>query len=106
MIFKVYLTAFQDGACRRVRVPNADLCEWSRTKWEQYLDVIFHYGQNDVQNLWKRCSVSCGDVIEIEKGAPSYGDKHGGYYLVKPVGFARITPSEFRERMNNKRERR
>ena len=69
---------------RTVFVPED---EYSRAQsTDEILNLVFQYGQNDVQPQ-KHPSVSVGDVIELE----------GTYWLVKGVGFKKMTPQELEE---------
>jgi hypothetical protein len=75
--FEVELNMFQNGAIRVVEVPDNEL----NGKLEHDLDMIFFYGQNDVQLVPKRCSVSAGDVVRF----------HGTRYLIDTTGFSKLT---------------
>ena len=64
---------------RQVNVPDD---EWNDSP--SPLDLVFYYGQNDVQPVPDRCSVSMGDVI-LFNGSPC---------LVIRNGFKEITLDE------------
>jgi len=68
---------------REVNVPDDHIKE---TNDEELLDIIYQYGQNDIQNVHGVCSVSVGDVIEIP---------FAGLYRVSSIGFKQMTPDEF-----------
>lgn len=57
--FEVELRAFQDGVIRNVQVGEQFLTGDALNDLEQ----IFHFGQNDIQPIAGRCSVSVGDVV-------------------------------------------
>lgn len=63
MVFQVRLEAFQNGAVRDVEVPDEEIDGASNTS---LLDLVYHYGQNDIQPVKDRCSVSMGDVIVFD----------------------------------------
>lgn len=76
MTFEVEMHMFQGGAIREVDVPDKDLSGESNYD----LGQIFYYGQNDVQSLADRVSVSAGDVIRY----------NGKRYLIKFLGYEEI----------------
>lgn len=76
MKFEVELNMFQNGVIRVVNVPKRAL----NGKLEHDLDQVFYYGQNDIQPVPARCSVSAGDVIRY----------HGARYLIETVGFKKL----------------
>ena len=77
MIVNVLMLAHMDGEIRQVNVPDD---EWNDSP--SPLDLVFYYGQNDVQPVPDRCSVSMGDVI-LFNGSPC---------LVIRNGFKGLTP--------------
>ena len=86
MIYRVFLLAFGGpGQTRLVSVADKP-----RTR-EELLEVIFYYGQNDIQPAGC-CSVSVGDVIELPIGGQVV------FYRVTPDGFERVQPTGFATR--------
>jgi hypothetical protein len=71
------MLAFENGAIRRVVIPD-----W--TLVEDILGEAYRLGQNDFQKDPSHCSVSVGDVIEHD----------GGYHLVKSFGFQKMSKEE------------
>ena len=62
----VELWAFQDGIERVVEIPD----ERAEAAYDAaLLNLVYHYGQNDVQPVADRCSVSMGDVIVLPDGS-------------------------------------
>ena len=51
------------------------------------LDAVFMYGQNDFQPIEMTCSVSVGDVIELD----------GDLFIVMDMGFKEMTREELEE---------
>lgn len=85
MIVKVRMCAFHDPVV--VRPVFIEDRAWRQlTQLEAKLELIFHQGQNDVQPVEGVCSVSMGDVIELD-------DK---LFLVRPVGFKLIDEDEYK----------
>lgn len=91
MIVKVRMIAFGDGIVdnaswqtRHVAVPPN---EWLIASNEQRLELVFHYGQNDNQPATDCCSVSCGDVIDMD----------GKLFLVLALGYKEITEETFEQ---------
>jgi len=83
MKFKVQMLAYQDEQCsREVEVPASVIAVGTSDK--QLLELIYIYGQNDMQVVEGVCSVSVGDVIEL-------GDK---LYQVCMVGFKEMSRDE------------
>lgn len=80
MIYKVHMLAFMDGEIREVDVP--DTVDQST---DSVLELIFMYGQNDFQPLPDRCSVSMGDVAEVD----------GQFFLCQAMGWKQLTEAEF-----------
>ena len=82
MKFNVLMLAFNEDTnkVRTVDVPDTKLTG----KAKHDLGYIFHFGQNDFQNDPSHYSVSMGDVIEY----------NGEYFLVKMVGYQRLTSDE------------
>ena len=79
-VIKVELWAFQDGAVREVRI----LDEATGTE-DSILNANYHYGQNDIQPVPGRCSVSMGDVILLDQDS----------YLVVALGFHKMFAAEY-----------
>ena len=75
MKVKVKLFAHGDGKIRNVEIPSID-----GTK-EDVLNRVYHFGQNVIQPVEGRVSVSVGDVIFIND------EKH----IVKDFGFEKIS---------------
>lgn len=80
----VHMLAFMQGQIREVRIPGEAL-DTIGTSTHAILDLTFMYGQNDMQPVADRCSVSVGDVIEHESE----------YHVVMPTGFLTITEEAF-----------
>lgn len=80
----VHMLAFQAGLIREVSIPGEALDTIGTSK-RAVLDLAFMYGQNDMQPVADRCSVSVGDVIEHESE----------YHVVMPSGFLTITEEAF-----------
>lgn len=84
MKFKVQMLAYQGEQCsREVEVPASVITAGISDK--QLLELIYIYGQNDMQVVEGVCSVSVGDVIEL-------GDK---LYQVCMVGFKEMSRDEY-----------
>jgi len=78
--FKVHMLAFQPEYCiREVVVPDERVGDT-----EQTLSAIWELGQNDFQNVPGICSVSAGDVIELDNE----------YHLILGLGFVVITEEQ------------
>jgi len=78
------MLAFEEkpNVIRMVTIPNTDRVS---------LDVVFYYGQNDFAFGPEKnttCSVSVGDVIELDDGS---------LWLVKSFGFRNITREQFED---------
>ena len=82
--FSVHMLAGMDGKIRVVKVPEANVSPDN----DALLEQIFYFGQNDVQPVEGRYSVSVGDVVELD---PGY------YFVVRAMGFAEMTPAELTE---------
>jgi len=82
--FKVELRMFYGGAIRKVTVPAEKLSLDKSEIPNQHLDMIFFYGQNEIQPA-KQPSVSAGDVIR-------YGRDR---YLILVLGFKRLKKGEY-----------
>ena len=82
MKINVELLAFGNGQMRPVEVPDDKFTD----NLIENLELVFHYGQNDFQNL-PFPSVSSGDVIHYE----------GKTYKVDMVGFHEITEIQLEE---------
>lgn len=93
MIVSVHMLAFQEGNLRPVVIPvdhkpNEPLPQSIPIR--EMLEMVFHYGQNDIQPCNGCCSVSMGDVAQI-------GDK---FYLCCPVGWRELSEEEFQSYKN------
>jgi hypothetical protein len=66
---------------REVTVPP----EYTSLDTKEMLNNVFRYGQNEVHNDVAKVSVSAGDVVEL----------HGDLWLVKGIGFSKMSESEF-----------
>lgn len=77
MIVQVEQWAFGEGEIREVNVPMAIVT----------LDQVFHYGQNDFQNVPGRYSVSVGDIILLK----------GERWVIAPIGFTKLTEQAYQE---------
>jgi len=86
MIVNVHMLAFMNGEIRPVELPGEIVA------FKSVLDEVFHYGQNDfcedTELRQKCCSVSAGDVIELNNGE---------YWFIRMVGFKKMTQKEFDE---------
>lgn len=72
----VEMHAFMGGAVRMVEIP---VDEWLGASEEERLEMVFRYGQNEVQPK-PFCSVSVGDVIVIGRDR----------FRVAALGFERV----------------
>lgn len=79
-IVTVEMLAFMEGEQRPVKLPEKPTGDVMGT-----LEKVYYYGQNEVQPIADRCSVSVGDVIHL--GAEKY--------LVCPLGFYKLTEQEY-----------
>ena len=79
MKVQVEMRAFQNGVIREVTIPDAAWMD-AHSVFAQ-CELAFYYGQNEIQNVPGRCSVSVGDVVRI---APD------SLYRVEMVGFQKI----------------
>lgn len=87
MKFIVHMLAFHDytpdnEVLREVDVPDNEVA--TAPSFDQILELVFEYGQNDHQPVPGRCSVSVGDVIE----------HCNNFFLVCVAGFCEITIRE------------
>jgi hypothetical protein len=78
MTIPVRMLAFMDGEIRNVEIPDGPTTP-------AILDAVFHYGQNYILNVPNRCSVSVGDVAEV----------NGEFWLVMPMGWRQLSADEF-----------
>jgi hypothetical protein len=105
MKFKVHMVAFEEPI--RVRMVEPDIVELAEAKTtSDVLESIYKWGQNDFQPQ-NCCSVSVGDVVELEPLTPdSIGaldeglppgpeDWDPSLWLVAPCGFKKITQEQF-----------
>lgn len=90
--YKVALVGFQSFDTREVEVP--DSVKYATTR--DILEFIFQYGQNDLQPIKNKRSVSSGDVI-------FFGDK---LYKVDNIGFSEITAEALWDEVTFQVERR
>lgn len=81
MIIPVKMLAFMDGEIRNVVLPDTFVGAITPENTTTILDRVFYYGQNDFQPVPKRCSVSVGDVAEI----------NGEFWLCAFVGWIKIS---------------
>ena len=84
----VHMVAYHGkNVIREVDIPDLELTNDAilSTKESLTLEGVFHYGQNDFQPVPNRCSVSVGDVIEL----------NGEYFAILAVGFRKITSKDF-----------
>ena len=88
MLIDVQMLAFMDGQVRTVDVPDDEWKEACRLDAETRtgmpnaaLGQVFYYGQNEVQNVPDRCSVSVGDVAIV----------NGLFFRVDSIGFSLST---------------
>lgn len=88
MKYKVLMLAFMDGEVREVEIHKPDP---NYAAPETILEEIYHFGQNDFQNVPGRCSVSVGDVIILPI------EQVDTYWMVRPLGFGQITEQELEE---------
>jgi hypothetical protein len=82
-----YQAAFQDGPApliREVLVPYALVAIGDPRGDEGLLENVYQFGQNEIQPVPDRHSISAGDVIELGKGE----DRR--WYRVKGLGFEEI----------------
>ncbi len=96
MKVKVHMTAFADpGIIRTVELPpRTDLNDQGANR---FLDIVYYYGQNDFQPQ-DCCSVSGGDVIELDDGRL--------FIIQLPAGFKEITKEQFEQyKTSDRRER-
>jgi hypothetical protein len=93
MIRKVLMLAFgQPGQVREVRIPDGIV------DTNSILENIWHYGQNDFQNVPGCPSVSVGDVAVLpvrNAFVPSGVSKT--YHICKAVGWQQITAEQLEE---------
>jgi hypothetical protein len=79
-----------DHEIREVDIPNRQLISMVTNKkgvcLEELLGLVFYYGQNEYQPQ-NHCSVSVGDVIELEGH---------GFFRVDPSGFSKLAPDVMR----------
>ncbi len=93
MKYKVHMLAFHEPTVERtVEVPDDELVQDT----DHILERIFYYGQNDFQPQAGICSVSVGDVAEL----------NGTLHMVAPMGFKEITEAQMEEIKNLPREQR
>lgn len=84
MIVEVEMVAFEPVGktfgIREVEIPDEEACRASQDK---LFELVFHYGQNDVQPK-RTPSVSVGDVIRLDKRR----------FLVASTGFRELKEGE------------
>ena len=77
----------RDGeVIREVEIPDTDV-KRCKDNTDTLLDLIFYYGQNDKQVVEGICSVSTGDVAEI----------NDTYYLCMMIGWQEISKKQLEE---------
>lgn len=69
MKIAVHMFAFANGAIRWVEIPQ-DVVPVLHTA-KDWLEMVFHYGQNDFQPQ-PMPSVSMGDVVELHKDGQTF----------------------------------
>jgi hypothetical protein len=79
-VIQVEMWAFQNGVIREVRIPD-EACGSA----DEMLNAVYHFGQNDIQPVEGRCSVSVGDVILLD----------GERYLVMVCGFTKMSAQDY-----------
>ena len=96
MKIKVHMTAFAEpGTIRMVELPHYTNLDDQGA--ERFLDIVYYYGQNDFQPQ-DCCSVSGGDVIELDDGRL--------FIIQLPAGYKEITKEQFEEHKKlDRRER-
>jgi len=72
---------FNKGEIREVEIPNGEI----DGNLNHDLDLVFHYGQNDILRVPGKPSVSVGDVI----------DWYGRKYAVIGIGFEDISGEKY-----------
>jgi len=83
---KVHMVANDHGeAIRMVQLPKR--FEVPQFSLEYLLEAVFENGQNDIQPIPMTCSVSIGDVIEM----------NGKFHVVQTMGFQEMTAEELEE---------
>ena len=93
MIFKVHMLAFMDGEIRNVNVPDEEIFGMLVSYFldfgsiNQLLERIFYWGQNDFQPVCNRCSVSMGDVAEI----------NGMFFVYQSMGWKQLSAEQLEE---------
>lgn len=87
MQIDVEMLAFMDGQVRTVEVPDDEWQQACKLDAEMRtgmptaaLEQVYYYGQNEVQNVPGRCSVSVGDVANVD----------GHFFRVNHVGFSHM----------------
>jgi hypothetical protein len=92
--FNVRMLAYHDDdKIRSVDVPDDLIKGWSDAS---VLSEIFHFGQNEFQPVERCCSVSVGDVIELNEK----------FFIVCTMGFKEINRKELDEYQGIPRYRR
>jgi hypothetical protein len=75
-----------EGELRPVQVPNDEIKEcYGDTK--EILELVYHWGQNENQNVQKRCSVSVGDVAHL----------YGKFFVCGRFGWKELTPQQYQD---------
>ncbi len=79
----VHMLAFHDepNLVRKVKLRNQDI----GAPIDKILEAVFHFGQNEAQPIPGICSVSVGDVVEL----------NGTYHMVAAEGFREMPKAEF-----------
>jgi hypothetical protein len=80
MIYKVHMLAFMDGEIREVVISD----DFLPCHTKELLELIYRFGQNDFQPVENRCSVSIGDVAEID----------GKFHICKSLGWEEISDTD------------
>lgn len=89
MIYKTELVMFQNGKIRMVDVPEEAIANWQKS----ILDLIYKYGQNDIQVVKGCCSLSPGDLIHLDF-IDTEGHKTPQIWKIKNIGWDLITEEE------------
>ena len=79
--------AFMNGEIREVDIPDVNVKQAEDIY--DFLELVFHYGQNDFQPM-SMPSISVGDVAEYKVGDQKY-------WIVASAGFRPISEDEFQK---------
>ena len=91
MEIEVKMLAFMEGEIRTVTIPDDEwqsACEVDAVNRsgspDAALETVFHYGQNDIQPIQARASVSVGDVAQVD----------GKFFRVDSFGFSAMNAAD------------